>query len=762
MIINQTETILRTINSSVTEQLDHFLKDHSALVERMASNQKIKSFLETVESRDEIKFSPLYEEINDYLNQIHQTYSDISNVWIASEAGSYFISNYNTVSLPDYDIKSRPWYTHAMSSSRSISFSEPYDDIVTGKKEMTIVKKVTSQDKLIGFTSISMYVDILPGIMSKYRVGETGYSFLLTKRGTILYHPDQDLIMKSWSDIYGSSALNEIQEGLSLVDISGRQQYVVAAPVPKTGWIAGTALPKSEAMAQLTSFSRMFLLVQIGAGIMLVILVSLLLNYMLKNIPLIIRQLHLVAEGRLSNVVAIDSRDELGQIAGAINKMSHKLHSSMKMFHESSYYDPLTALPNRRFLSEKLASALQESGQRNESLVLFFIDLDNFKLINDTRGHKFGDELLRQVGSRLMLNHREDLMVFRFGGDEFVIILEHVQDEQEVHHYAQRLRQAFSAPFEFDRQKFDVNYSAGIAMFPQDGESEEELLKNADLAMYRAKSLGKNTVQYFNSSLTSSLIEKEQLTHALREAVSDCSFAIHYQPLIDLKGNRIYGFEALIRWTHSEMGAISPEQFIPLTEELGFIEQVGEWVLHEACQVCRQLQAKGDVSMSVNVSGYQLRSPQLIDSVKKAIRQSGIKPHLLVLEITESTVIECFEQSIDTLQKLRALGVRLALDDFGTGYSSFSYLKNLPVDILKIDKMFIQDLDNDTERGTNIVGSLIQLVHNLEMKVTAEGVETAEQAELLKAWNCDIAQGYLYSKPLPADQIGHLWNKLDN
>jgi diguanylate cyclase (GGDEF)-like protein len=759
ILLKNTQTALVTINTAVTQQIGIMLQDKVTLVNRMAAEPRVIEFLKSVERRNEVKSNAAYPWLHTYLDQIQQTNSNISVTWIASEPGSYFVLNDDTISSPDYEIKTRPWHAMAMDSV-GVFFTDPYIDIVTSKLAVDIMKKVVVDNKTVGFVAISMFIDNMPAIMNKFHVGQAGYTFLLDKKGTILYHPNRNLVMKAWNDQVPQWPISkEMPDEMALVDLNGRYQYTIFAHLPISDWYVASAIPESEVLDRLKLLNQVSLFFNIGSGIILVFLVTLVLNYMLKNIPYIIRQLHLIAEGQLPSANTLQSEDELGRISTAIHEMAHKIHSSMMVIHDSAYYDSLTGLPNRRFLNEKLDSALQEAKQNNEGMALFFIDLDNFKLLNDTRGHKIGDELLRQVGSRLKSTLPEGSTVFRFGGDEFVIIMERMLNELEVKRHAEKLHAAFSHSFDLFDFHYYVNFSAGIVMFPNDGASEEELLKNSDTAMYRAKSLGKNRIQFFSQDMIGSLLEKEKLTQALRHAVADRSLTLHYQALVDVRNSRLYGFETLLRWTHPEFGHISPSQFIPLAEQLGLIVPLGEWVLCEACKVCKSLQADHPISITVNVSVLQLRSPNFIDQVKMALQQSGLDPRLLVLEITEGILIESFEQAVDVLQQLRSLGVRLALDDFGTGYSSLSYLKNLPIHILKLDKMFIWDLEIDSLHSNKFVGPIIDLAHNLGMRIAAEGVETKDQAEMLSAWGCDILQGYWYSKPVPIEDLESVRNR---
>jgi len=382
-----------------------------------------------------------------------------------------------------------------------------------------------------------------------------------------------------------------------------------------------------------------------------------------------------------------------------------------------------------------------------------FIDLDNFKLINDSLGHDIGDQVLKIVGERLAACIREGDTVARLGGDEFVLLVtEHGRDSGRLR-VAQRVIVAISQPFAIEQREFKVTCSIGIASFPQDGTDADTLLRNADTAMYRAKDLGRNTFQLYSSEMNANLDERLTLETDLWNALERNEFALYYQPKIDLSTRQIVGLEALLRWHHPTKGTILPERFIPIAEESSLIVEIGNWAIREACSQNRDWQNAGcrEMPIAVNVSGRQLHNG-LAAVVRAALVSADLSPDCLEIELTESAVMSNTEAAIEALSLLREMGVRISLDDFGTGYSSLSYLKRLPVTGLKIDQSFVRDLASDPDDAA-IVRAIIVVAQELMLDVTAEGVETAEQVEFLENHGCGRAQGYYFARPLPADEM---------
>lgn len=411
--------------------------------------------------------------------------------------------------------------------------------------------------------------------------------------------------------------------------------------------------------------------------------------------------------------------------------------------------DPLTGLPNRLALLMRLAQILPESRRHNRNVAVMFIDLDRFKIINDTLGHQVGDELLQEVANRLAATVRETDTVARLGGDEFVVVLPEISSATDSAIVAGKIIAALSAPIPVEGHVLHTSPSIGISLFPSDGQDSDTILKNADTAMYHAKAAGRNNYQFYAEEMNLAATQRLDLEGKLRLALVRNELALAYQPQFDAKTRRITGVEALLRWHHPVDGVISPAKLVPIAEETGLIIHIGDWVLHNACREMKRWMDAGlpPLRVAINVSARQLRRRDFCETVAGALAESGLPPELLELEITESSVMENAEEAIGILQVLRRMGVTLAIDDFGTGYSSLAYLKLFPIDHLKIDRSFVADIEHDLNDRA-IALSTIALAHSLGLNVIAEGVETEDQLELLRTNGCDEVQGYFLSPPL--------------
>lgn len=414
-------------------------------------------------------------------------------------------------------------------------------------------------------------------------------------------------------------------------------------------------------------------------------------------------------------------------------------------------HDVLTGLPNRSLFADRMEQALRCAERDKRGVALAFVDLDQFKLINDTLGHEVGDKLLTEIAARLMECVRDADTVARLGGDEFVLICTHRHEEQEISRMMQRVLECISRPWLTPHGEFTIGCSIGISLFPRDGHNVESLLKSADSAMYKAKELGRNNFQFYTPELNRRAAERFELENALRRALEREEFLLHYQPRVDLASGNIVGLEALIRWQKPGEALIFPERFIPVAEETGLILAIGEWVLRTACAQAVAWQKRGlrPVVISINISPRQFQRECLITTIAAVLAETGLSPQWLEIELTESLIMQDAERFVSMLNALKALGVGIAVDDFGTGYSSLSYLKRFPVDQLKIDQSFVRDLTNDADDAT-LVGAIISLGHALGLRVVAEGVETKEQLDFLRESRCDEVQGFYLAHPTRA------------
>jgi diguanylate cyclase (GGDEF)-like protein/PAS domain S-box-containing protein len=458
--------------------------------------------------------------------------------------------------------------------------------------------------------------------------------------------------------------------------------------------------------------------------------------------------------------------DQFGRAShfiGIFSDITRRRHDEQQI-EMMAHYDALTDLPNRVLFNERLKHSIVRATRHKQWISVLFLDLDRFKNLNDTLGHFIGDLLLQGVAKRLKGCVRESDTVSRFGGDEFMIVLSDFEDEQTASLHtaeiAQKILTELTKAFDLSGNKFMTTTSIGIAFFPKDGHSVAELMKNADTAMYHAKGQGRNNYQCYSDDMREQALTRSTLENDLRSALENRELLLYYQPIVNLQTSEIVGFEALVRWQHPKLGLISPDQFIPIAEETGLITDIGEWVLHSACQQLKTWHktGKNNLKMSVNLSARQFMQHNLVDIVKHVLDSYALEPHYLELEITETIIMKNMNQTIKMLKSLQYLGVSISLDDFGTGYSSLTYLKQFPVNTLKIDRSFVKDILEESNDKA-IVNSIIAIAQHMDIHIITEGIEQPEQANYMRVQGCKFGQGYLFAMPCVAEECRFSVNK---
>ncbi|MEK3724956.1 putative bifunctional diguanylate cyclase/phosphodiesterase [Paenibacillus sp. FSL H8-0034] len=489
----------------------------------------------------------------------------------------------------------------------------------------------------------------------------------------------------------------------------------------------------------------------------------LLASYIVKPINRILHKVNEVAEGNFDARIAIDRHDELGLLAERVNTMSMNLQTNTQElvnknkeieFHAN--YDFLTGLPNLRLFSETFQKRIEAASKHDSSIAVLFIDLDRFKWINDTYGHSVGDYFLKETSKRITHTLKANELGSRIGGDEFILLLLGYSQET-IAEKAEQISTLLSQPLLYEGQEISVTPSIGISLFPENGDSVEILVKHADIAMYRAKEQGRNNYQFYAYEMEDAIVRRAVLENGIRKALERNEFILYYQPQIDLETKKIVGLEALVRWIHPEHGLISPVEFIPIAEETGLIVPIGEWILQTACEQAKLWQVQGfpKLRISVNLSARQVQQKNLVEKISSILQTSELEPELLELEITESIAMYNEEYVINKLLSLKKIGIKIAIDDFGTGYSSLNYLNKFPIDTLKIDRSFVNQIKNTTD-NQEIITTIIVMARNLKLKVIAEGVETVEQLRFLEEQQCNEVQGFYFSKPLTVEGIQDL------
>src|ERR1700723_309335 len=570
-------------------------------------------------------------------------------------------------------------------------------------------------------------------------------------------------MMDRWADqavsrenALATITLDSIGEGVVRTDLCGNVTYLNGFAEKMSGWFREEALgrPVADVLRLVDSTS--------GAALPDVVVIvtqghkSAMTSTKCTNCTLIRRD---GLEFGIENRVAI-IHDQEGDKIGAVisfRDVSTARAASLEMSRVAQH-DVLTQLPNRTLFDDRLTQAISLAERHGKQLAVLFVDVDQFKRINDTLGHGVGDNLLRSVAGRLSACIRRTDTVSRLGGDEFLILLSQVEHAEDAAITARKILRAIASPHIIDNKSLDINVSIGGSTYPADGQDAESLVSRADVAMYEAKQHGRNSYQSFRKDMTTRLARRVLLEADLRSALGRNEFLLHYQPKINLQTGQVTGMEALIRWQHPERGMVPPATFVPIAEECGLILRIGQWVLLEACRQAREWgdSGLGVVPISVNVSAVEFQSKDFLSGVRAALIATGMEPQSLELELTETGLMQDAESAVVTLLALKAMGVRVAIDDFGTGYSSFTYLRRFPVDTLKVGQSFVQEITADPE-GSTLVGAMISIGKSLKQRVVAAGVETASQLDFLQRHECGEGQGSYFSHPVVADQAGKLF-----
>jgi len=461
-----------------------------------------------------------------------------------------------------------------------------------------------------------------------------------------------------------------------------------------------------------------------------------------------------------ANVELKEREEETKRQNSLLTEYNRAMKENEERLYQMNHFDTLTGLPNRIKITARMDLLISLLAHKNMSFALVYVDLDNFKKINDTIGHRVGDLMLQAVSTRLATIIAEEDMLGRWGGDEFAILIQRPLDEGAILSYVESVRNSFSQMFTLEDSDYKMSASFGIALFPQDGESSSELIKCAETAMYKAKEYGKNMVQFYSKEMKDEIMRRIKYESQLLAAIENKELYLCYQPQYDTKTKKLRGFEALCRWKNEKFGEVSPTEFIPVAETIGFIVPLGEWVMETACRTLKTYSERynWDGTISVNISAVQLMAPQFLQSVKRILSKTQVDPKRLEFEITETVLVSNLDHAISILKEIASLGISVALDDFGTGYSSMNYLRQLPICVLKIDKSFIDELPaKDTQRL--MVGSIISLVHQMNMVTVAEGVDEERKLELLAKYECDYIQGFIWGRPIPERDLDALFEK---
>ncbi len=698
------------------------------------------------------------DKIESYLRMEAENKSDIyDSFFVVNSNGDSIISSEENI----INIRDREYFEEAMKGKSIVS--NPIFSKATGEPISVVASPIMDDNgEVIGIIGGTITLDSMFKFIDNFKVDdEYSYSYIIDKEGLIITHPDEEYILnfniidninlidKDTKKIMGKEIL-DLDKGVLEYTHEGVKTWAYFSEIPNTdGWRIVTKIPHDYITSPIKRISTSLFLV--GAIIVFISIFFNIFNAKKISDP-IIKLKDTITKNTSGGMkkVEIDSNDEIGVLAKSFNHM-------MEVISDLTYYDPLTKLPARKVFDEQLARAIKHCNRNKENLGVVIIGIDKFKNVNDAFGLNVGDNILRQVSIRIKGTVRQEDVVTRITGDEFAILFPEIQGERDVVQYTEEIIKYIKLPFKCDDNIINISVSGGIAFYPKDGKTKEALVKNANIALHKAKHSGGGSYQLYNSTMKQELLEQLEFEKMISGALDRGEFSLNYQPIVEIDTLEITGIEALLRWNHPVSGMISPVKFIPIAEENGLIIPLGKWVLETACKQIKEWHNKGlkKILVAVNISLKQFQDKGFVEMVQRILKETGLEPQYLCLEITESVAMENEDYAIKVLNKLKTMGIKVAIDDFGTGYSSLEYLTKFPLDTLKIDKSFILNI-KDNENDASIASTIIAMGHNLKLGVTAEGVETLEQLEYLKSQKCNNIQGYLFSKPVDGKALEQL------
>ena len=770
---NKVDTIFGHISEDF-QTLQHTSEDNIKL---FSSNKLIQEYL-LIDER-EPEYSVLRQSLSELLRRYQDSYPEYYEIRLIMPDGYEKIRQTKIYIENKTDNESETSYFQNIKNNVGDITTSVFINPDNGKFSLYVAKRIFShksqanstnkEARLLGYLVTTIDLKSFKGHLTNENSIFNGFLFLTNSNNNLIFQTANSPFSNQQipEEITQHSRNLVTENSFMLLDSKGESYYFKGVMLhPDICLFAG--IPYKEFLQ-----SR-YQLAFIVAGVTLsTLLVTVILLYIVFNKTIInpIKRLRDAIQEINSGNYIVDigeiNDDEIGDLTRAFAEMGKNIRDFNKKITALAYKDNLTGLPNRHMFQDSLKRLLKQSERNNERLAILYIDIDDFKHINDTLGHQVGDMFLQDVSRRLASILREDdyltyvdsqpvenNFVARLGGDEFIIILPRLSDSLDAAVVAERLTAELAKPFKINKQEFFVGASTGITIFPDDGKTIDVLIRNADIAMYHAKNLGKNNYKYFSKSMNFDLKRKLSLEGKLRKAIEAGWLTLDYQPIIDVDTNEIVSLEGLCRWEDPELGVISPDEFIPLAEDSGLILPLGKWVIEEACRQNKNWQDQGlpKIPVAINISSIQFDRQDLSSCIANALESSSLEAKYLTIEITESSIIKSPEQTIEVLKHVKELGVNISLDDFGSGYSSLSYLRNFPVDALKIDRDFAQEMAFGNDNAT-IVSAILIMAQTLNLKVIAEGIQDTKQLDFLKSKKCDQVQGFLFSRPLSSQNI---------
>lgn len=760
--INAESDFMYTAQSSgelISDMLDDHLQYISGRLDIVAGNEGLGDFvagMNTSSDRDDVKGIRGFNEMTRSLSLICGSDTIISS-WIISEQNGMLVSGSGEVLYADeYGLNDEYWYGKYLSGIETGSYICTYSENgIFGTDVVSVIVPVSKNGSVFAFCGLEVTADSVFDILSQYSFNKGTYP-LVAAGGEVIHRPASAEFNSAFnfSDppfVKLLSSNSVYSNGLdSYISEDGDEIYYYCKSNGISGWNVIVIFDSSEINGGVYSAFMQQLLILMCMCALLVIYVINILHRESAPLHEIRDCTKEITSGNYNYRIKNIAKNELGAVAQNVNRIAEIMQAKTSVISSYNTTDILTGLKNRSAMYERLNDIIQTREEGRSRFALMFVDIDNFRWLNETLGHNYGDEVLSRFGTIIKEQLPNDMSVFRFSGDEFIIIKEFDTDYSEVYSAIGNLHNRFNSPIEIMNDKIYIKFSIGVSIFPDDDVTPERLLRNAETALHRAKDSGKDRVAFYtNTGRDRSSFSKAEIARCLPDALQNGELFLHYQPIVSTATRDIHGFEVLLRWISPEFGVVPPADFINVAEESGDIVKIGTWIFESACRTLKQINETIDpnIIMSINVSPVQLKRDDYIEHVKQVIDITRVNPKNIQLEITESTLIDFTDSNSSVINEINELGISLALDDFGTGYSSLNYLKNFPIKCLKIDKSFIDEINNN-QRDYAITDSIIDLVHGLGIHTVAEGIETVGQYNFLAEMKCDYIQGFLMSKPL--------------
>lgn len=760
--INAESNFIYTAQSGgelISDMLDDHLQYISSRLDIVAGNEDLGDFVADMNvsaNSDDVKGIKGFNEMTRNLSLICSSDTIVSS-WIISEQNGMLVSGSGEVlSADEYGLNDEYWYGRYLSGIETGSYICTYSEQgIFGTDVVSVIVPVSKNGSVFAFCGLEVTANSVFDILSQYSFNKGTYP-LIAAGGEVIHRPDTEEFRQKFNlndppfiKLLSSSSV--YSDGLdSYISESGNEVYYYCKSNGISGWNVIVLYDSSEINGGIYSiFMRQFIMLLCMCALLVIYIVNILHR---ESAPLheIRDCTKEITSGNYNYRIKNITKNELGTVAQNVNRIAEIMQAKNSVINSYNTTDVLTGLKNRSAMYERLNDIIQTREEGRSRFALMFVDIDNFRWLNETLGHNYGDEVLSRFGSIIKEQLPNDMSVFRFSGDEFIIIKEFDTDYSEVYSAIDNLHNRFNNPIEIMNDKIYIKFSIGVSIFPDDDVTPERLLRNAETALHRAKDSGKDRVAFYtNTNRDKSPFSKAAIARSLTDALQNGELFLHYQPIVSAATRDIHGFEVLLRWISPEFGVVPPADFINVAEESGDIVKIGTWIFESACRTLKQINETIDpnIIMSINVSPVQLRRDDYIEHVKQVIDITRVNPKNIQLEITESTLIDFTDSNSSIINEINDIGISLALDDFGTGYSSLNYLKNFPIKCLKIDKSFIDEINNN-QRDYAITDSIIDLVHGLGIQTVAEGIETVGQYNFLAEMKCDYIQGFLMSKPL--------------